>query len=63
LFPSTRKIRCRVWWGSRRSASSNAAPIIEGMSSVIEAGGYVESLGAAVTITWPRLAGGDYCDN
>ena len=37
LFPSTRKIRWRTRWGSRRSASSNAAPIMAGMSSVREA--------------------------
>src|SRR5512140_2765125 len=37
LFPSTRKTRWRTRCGSRRSASSNAFPIIAGMSSVTEA--------------------------
>ncbi len=37
LFPSTRKIRCRVRYGSLRSASSNAVPIVPGMSPVIDA--------------------------
>src|SRR5260370_30243501 len=37
LFPSTRKTRCLVRCGSRRSASSNAAAIMSSMDSVTEA--------------------------
>src|ERR1019366_2798256 len=37
LFPSTRKTRWRVRWGSRRPASSNADAIMSSMLSVTEA--------------------------
>src|ERR1017187_580802 len=37
LFPPARNTRCRMPYGSRRSASLNATPIMESMVSVIEA--------------------------
>ena len=37
LFPSMRTTHSRLWPGSRRSASSNAAAMTAGMSSVTEA--------------------------
>src|SRR5579859_6483586 len=57
LFPSTRKTRWRVRWGSRRSASSNADAIMSSMDSVTDADTHL-SRAFGPGCAWRRAGGG-----